>query len=118
MNSLMERWVQTCRYELLDRTLIWNQRHFSHALHEYERFYNSRRPTRQWRTPGHYAHLPPPLTDPTQIPCLDIRRHQRLGGDPQRVPRCRLTCTDEVSGKRAEHRAWPCRSMAPLRVSV
>jgi hypothetical protein len=26
------------------------------------------RPTRQWRTPGHYAHLPPPLTDPTQIP--------------------------------------------------
>ena len=26
MNSIMERWVQTCRYELLDRTLIWNQR--------------------------------------------------------------------------------------------
>jgi putative transposase len=27
MNSVMERWVQTCRHELLDRTLIWNQRH-------------------------------------------------------------------------------------------
>nr|WP_238545236.1 MULTISPECIES: hypothetical protein [Streptomyces] len=27
MNSAMERWVQTCRRELLDRTLIWNQRH-------------------------------------------------------------------------------------------
>src|SRR5689334_14040307 len=27
MNSIMERWVQTCRQELLDRTLIWNQRH-------------------------------------------------------------------------------------------
>ncbi|MGH3410017.1 MAG: hypothetical protein ACRDRJ_47115, partial [Streptosporangiaceae bacterium] len=27
MNSIMERWVQTCRRELLDRTLIWNQRH-------------------------------------------------------------------------------------------
>ena len=26
MNSIMERWVQTCRRELLDRTLIWNQR--------------------------------------------------------------------------------------------
>ncbi|MFI0480742.1 hypothetical protein [Actinomadura sp. 9N215] len=26
MNALMERWVQTCRRELLDRTLIWNQR--------------------------------------------------------------------------------------------
>ena len=24
MNSIMERWVQTCRNELLDRTLIWN----------------------------------------------------------------------------------------------
>ncbi|MBT2234681.1 DDE-type integrase/transposase/recombinase [Nonomuraea sp. NEAU-A123] len=27
MNSLMERWIQTCRRELLDRTLIWNQAH-------------------------------------------------------------------------------------------
>ena len=26
MNSIMERWVQTCRRELLDRTWIWNQR--------------------------------------------------------------------------------------------
>ena len=25
MNAIMERWVQTCRRELLDRTLIWNQ---------------------------------------------------------------------------------------------
>jgi hypothetical protein len=32
MNSVMERWVQTCRRELLDRTLIWNQRHLLHAL--------------------------------------------------------------------------------------
>jgi hypothetical protein len=30
-NSIMERWVQTCRHELLDRTLIWNQRHLLHA---------------------------------------------------------------------------------------
>jgi DNA-binding CsgD family transcriptional regulator len=28
----MERWMQTCRRELLDRTLIWNQRHLLHAL--------------------------------------------------------------------------------------
>jgi putative transposase len=37
-NSIMERWIQTCRRELLDRTLIWNQGHLLHALREYETF--------------------------------------------------------------------------------
>lgn len=36
MNALMERWVRTCRRELLDRTLVWNQRHLLHALREFE----------------------------------------------------------------------------------
>ncbi|MEV4315316.1 hypothetical protein [Actinocrispum sp. NPDC049592] len=36
VNSIMERWVQSCRHELLDRTLIWNRRHLLHALREYE----------------------------------------------------------------------------------
>jgi putative transposase len=36
MNALMERWVRTCRHELLDRTLIWNQHHLLHALREFE----------------------------------------------------------------------------------
>ena len=44
MNAVMERWVLTCRRELLDRTLIWNQRHLVHALREFEQFYNSHRP--------------------------------------------------------------------------
>ncbi|CAM5712731.1 Integrase catalytic domain-containing protein OS=Kitasatospora aureofaciens OX=1894 GN=GCM10010502_69580 PE=4 SV=1 [Kitasatospora aureofaciens] len=44
MNSILERWVQTCRRELLDRTLIWDQRHLLHALREFERFYNDHRP--------------------------------------------------------------------------
>ena len=44
MNSIMERWVQTCRRELLDRTLIWNQRHLLHALRQFEDHYNSYRP--------------------------------------------------------------------------
>jgi putative transposase len=38
MNAVMERWVLTCRRELLDRTLIWNQRHLLHALREFEQF--------------------------------------------------------------------------------
>jgi hypothetical protein len=36
MNAVMVRWVQTCRRELLDRTLIWNQAHLLHALREFE----------------------------------------------------------------------------------
>lgn len=35
MNSIMERWVQTCRHEFLDRTLIWNQRHLLYSLREF-----------------------------------------------------------------------------------
>ena len=36
MNAVMERWVRTCRSELLDRTLICNQAHLLHALREFE----------------------------------------------------------------------------------
>ncbi len=43
MNAIMERWVQTCRRELLDRTLIWNQRHMLHALREFEQSCNEHR---------------------------------------------------------------------------
>jgi putative transposase len=32
MNAIMERWIQTCRRELLDRTLLWNQRHLLDAI--------------------------------------------------------------------------------------
>ena len=38
MNSIMERRIGGCRRELLDRTLIWNQRHLMTVLREYEDF--------------------------------------------------------------------------------
>jgi putative transposase len=79
MNSIVERWIQTCRHELLDRTLIWNQRHLLHALREYERFYNNHRP-HQGIANARPQPLPEPITDPTQITRLDIRRRPRLGG--------------------------------------
>ena len=41
MNSVMERWIGSCRRELLDRTLIWNKRHLMIVLREYEDFYNT-----------------------------------------------------------------------------
>ena len=46
MNSVMERWVGSCRRKLLDRTLVWNQRHLMIVLREYEDFYNTHRPHR------------------------------------------------------------------------
>jgi putative transposase len=46
MNAIMERWIGSCRRELLDRTLIWNQRHLMAVLREYENFYNTHRPHR------------------------------------------------------------------------
>jgi putative transposase len=80
MNSLMERWVQTCRRELLDRTLIWNQHHLLHVLREFERFYNGHRPHQGIANARPCTPLPPPITDADQIAQLNIRRHQRLGG--------------------------------------
>ena len=38
MNSVMERWIGSCRRELLDRILVWNQRHLMIVLREYEDF--------------------------------------------------------------------------------
>ena len=46
MNSIMERWIQSCRHDLLDPTLIWNQTPLLHALREYERHHNRHRPHR------------------------------------------------------------------------
>jgi transposase InsO family protein len=80
MNAIMERWIQTCRHELLDRTLIWSQRHLLHALHEYEQFYNSHRPHQGITNARPLQPLPPPITGPDQISRLDIRRQPRLGG--------------------------------------
>ncbi|MER5916249.1 integrase core domain-containing protein [Streptomyces sp. NPDC001982] len=80
MNSILERWVQTCRRELLDRTLIWNQRHLLHALREFERFYNGHRPHQGIANAAPLRPLPAPIADPEKITRLDIRRHERLGG--------------------------------------
>jgi putative transposase len=80
MNAIMERWVQTCRRELLDRTLIWNQRHLLHALRVFESFYNEHRPHQGIAHARPLHPLPPPINDPDQITRLNVRRHQRLGG--------------------------------------
>jgi putative transposase len=80
MNAIIERWVRTCRRELLDRTLIWSQRHLLHALREYERFYNLHRPHQGIENVRPLKPLPEPITDPDQLARLNIHRRDRLGG--------------------------------------
>ena len=58
MNPIMERWVQTCRRELLNRTLIPNQAHLLHALREFERPATATGRIRESRTSGHWARCP------------------------------------------------------------
>jgi hypothetical protein len=77
---VMERWVRTCRRELLDRTLILNQRHLLHALREYETFYNEHRPHQGIANARPRAPLPEPITDPDQLAHLKIHRRDRLRG--------------------------------------
>ncbi len=80
MNAIIERWVRTCRRELLDRTLIWTQRHLLYALREYETFYNEHRPHQGIANARPLKPLPEPITDPDRLARLNIRRRDRLGG--------------------------------------
>ncbi|MEV4018855.1 integrase core domain-containing protein [Nonomuraea angiospora] len=80
MNSIMERWVQSCRHELLDRCLVWNEHHLRHALREYERFYNQHRAHQSLSQAAPLRTVPDPITDYGQIIDLNIRRRDRLGG--------------------------------------
>jgi transposase InsO family protein len=80
MNAIMERWVQTCRRELLDRTLIWNQAHLLHALREFEHFYNSHRPHQGIGNARPLNALPPPISPADADARLHVLRCDRLGG--------------------------------------
>jgi putative transposase len=80
MNAIMERWIRTCRAELLDRTLILNQAHLLHTLREFETFYNNHRTHRALQGAAPRRPLPPPITESNRLDHLTIRRGDRLGG--------------------------------------
>lgn len=64
MNAITERWIQTCRRELLDRTLIWNQRHLLYALREFGMSYTGHhRPHRALRQTAPLRSLPGQCAD-------------------------------------------------------
>ncbi|MGH3258584.1 MAG: integrase core domain-containing protein [Streptosporangiaceae bacterium] len=77
MNSIMERWIGSCRRELLDRTLVWNQRHLMTVLREYEDFYNTHRPHRTLKQAAPLRSLPDDVADLDQF---RVRRRDRAGG--------------------------------------
>jgi transposase InsO family protein len=75
-NAIAERFVGSIRRELLDRTLIINQRHAVAILGEYEHHYNNHRPHRGLGQAAPLRPLPQPTTSDTNT----VRRRDRLGG--------------------------------------
>ena len=75
-NAIMERWIGSCRREILDRTLVWNQAHLRRVLAEYEDHYNRHRPHRTLRQASPLTGLP----EPANLDQFKVRRRDRLGG--------------------------------------
>ncbi len=75
-NAYAERWVRTLRHELLDRTIIWNERHLRRLLDEYVAHYNDHRPHRSLhqRAPDDQGKVAPIGSG------QPIRRHSTCGG--------------------------------------
>jgi hypothetical protein len=68
---------QDARRELLDRTLIWNQRHLMTVLREYEDFYNTHRPHRTLKQAAPLRPLPDGVSD---LDHFRVQRRDRAGG--------------------------------------
>ncbi|MBB3724365.1 integrase core domain-containing protein [Nonomuraea dietziae] len=80
MNAICERVIGTLRRELLNRILIFNERHLARVLHEYLTHYNGHRPHqfRHQRPPGIAAQ---PARDMTNLNDLrSIRRKPVIAG--------------------------------------
>ena len=75
-NAFAERWIGTLRRELLDRTIIWNQRQLKRLVVDYIDHYNTHRPHRS------LDQQPPVATDPPDQPDrhLQVLRTARCDG--------------------------------------
>ena len=73
-NAIMERWIGSCRRELLDHTLIWNQRHLLRVLREYEAHHNEHRPHRALNQAAPLKATPAPVNN---LDTFRVRRHDR-----------------------------------------
>jgi transposase InsO family protein len=75
-NAIAERFIGSIRRELLDRSLIIDQRHATTVLGEYQHHYNSHRPHRKLGQAAPLRPLPRRTTSKTS----SVRRRDRLGG--------------------------------------
>ena len=69
-NAYAERWVRTLRHELLDRTIIWNEKQPRALLIEYIDHYNLHRPHRGINQRA-------PNDDPVVVPIRPAQRIER-----------------------------------------
>jgi transposase InsO family protein len=76
-NAFAERWIGTLRRELLDQTIIWNQRQLEHLVIDYIEHYNDHRPHRS------LDQRPPRPPDPDQTTGI-APKHVRVA----RTSRC------------------------------
>ena len=95
-NAFAERWIGTLRRELLDRTIIWNRRQLNNLVVD-SRLHRSLQHApappfaRSATTRRHRRCRPARQTPPS-------RENGPLWWTHQRVPKCRLTTNDTVSG--------------------
>lgn len=74
-NAFAEQWVRALRHELLDRTMMWNERQLRRLLEDYVAHHNEHRPPRSLHQRA------PNAGDVVRIgPGQPIRRHTRCGG--------------------------------------
>jgi hypothetical protein len=65
-----------CRRELLDRTLIWNEKHLRRILCEYETHHNQHPPHRSLDSAAPLK----PLPEPVDLEQYRVQRHPRVSG--------------------------------------
>jgi putative transposase len=99
MNSIIERWIGSCRRELLDRTLAWNLTQLRRVMSVYERHHNQHRPHRALAGAAPLKPLPPPVAD---LGAFRARRHDHIGGVIREYRPAAWTCMDVIIGT---HRA-------------
>lgn len=76
-NTFAERWIGSIRRELLDRTIVWNQRQLERLVGDYIGHYNLHRPHRSLN-----QQPPTPVDDPPETPPanLAVLRTSRCDG--------------------------------------